>query len=144
MPAAEQPFHFPQDQTMMPDERLCAAQPVTSALGEMCYNEPQDPNIGTDDMNIINQLLESPAIWAMINDPNVTSTLPAGFELGADVNSSFGNMDVNLNQNFGSYTHFSHYNDLQFNMLVNENQPLQSEPQDSPSNVVQVKTEEEL
>lgn len=143
-PAAEQPFHFPQAQTMMPDERLCAAPTTASALGEMCYNEPQDPNMSTDDL--LNQLIEMPALWEMFSDPNFTSSMPTGFELGADLNSSFANMDVNLNQNFGVYQpDFSHFSDVQFNRLVTENQTQpQSEPQDCPSNVVHVKTEEEL
>ncbi|KAM7413119.1 hypothetical protein PAMA_020486 [Pampus argenteus] len=142
-PAAEQPFTFPQAQTMMPDERLCAAQgPVSTS--EVCY-EPQVPDIGTDDINLINQLIESPVLWEMLNDQSFTSSIPAGFEPAADINTSFNNMDVNLNQNFGDYMQdFTHYSDLQFNMLVSENQTMQSEPQDSSSNAVQVKTEEEL
>ncbi|XP_074498226.1 transcription factor RelB isoform X2 [Sebastes fasciatus] len=140
-PAVEQPFHFQQPQTMMsPDERLCAAQPGASALGEMCFNEPQDSNNATDATAILNQLLEMPALWDMIN-----SSMPSGFEQGSDASSTFANMDTNFNQNFGSYNpDFSQYSDLQFNMLVNESQTPQSEAQDSPSNMVQVKTEEEL
>ncbi|CAK6963418.1 transcription factor RelB isoform X1 [Scomber scombrus] len=135
---AEQSF-FPQTQTMMQDERLCAAP---SALGEMCY-ESQDPNMDTDE--ILNSLLETPVIWELLSDPTLTSSIPPNFDPGADISSSFANMDVNLNQNFGAYTQdFSHYSDLQFNMLVNENQTLQPEPQDCPSNMVHVKTEEEL
>ncbi|XP_035857032.1 proto-oncogene c-Rel isoform X2 [Sander lucioperca] len=143
-PAVEQPFHFPEPQTMMsPDERPCAAQPGSSALGAMCYNEPQDSDNGTDATAIFNQLLEIPEFWDMISDPSFTS--PSGFEQGPD--PAFANMDMNSNQNFGLYAQdFSHYNysDLQFNMLVNENQTLQPEAQDNSSNMVQVKTEEEL
>ncbi|KAM7399312.1 hypothetical protein PAMP_018593 [Pampus punctatissimus] len=142
-PAAEQPFTFPQAQTMMPDERLCAAQGPVSTLGEMGY-EAQVPDIGTDDLNLINQLIESPAIWEILTDQNFTSSISAGFEPGADINTSFINMDVNLNQNCEYTQDFTHYSDLQFNMLVSENQTMQSEPQDSSSNMVQVKTEEEL
>lgn len=140
-PAAEQPFDFPpQPQTMSPDERPCAAQPGTSALGEVCYNELLDPNNGTDATAVLNQLLDMPGLWDMIPDMSFPPTMPSGFEQGRDAN-----MDMNFNQNVGSYTQdFSHYNDLQFNMLVNENQTPQSEAQGSPSSMVQVKTEEEL
>ncbi|XP_070761722.1 transcription factor p65 isoform X1 [Enoplosus armatus] len=145
-PAAEQPFHFPQPSAMMSPDECCAAQPGASALGEMCYNETQDSSNSTDAASIINQLLEMPALWEMI-DPSLTSSILSGFEqgAGADANPMFANMDMNFNQNFGSYAQdFSHYSDLQFNMLVNESQTPQSEAQDSPSNMVQVKTEEEL
>lgn len=141
---AEQPFHFPQPQTMMsPDERLCPPQPGASALGEMCYNDPQDYN--ATDAAILNQLLEMPGVLDMLSDPSFALPVPSGFEQGPDANPTFANMDMNLNQNFGTYPqNFSVYNDVQFNMLVNENQTLQSEVQDSHSNMVQVKTEEEL
>ncbi|XP_045929102.1 transcription factor RelB isoform X2 [Micropterus dolomieu] len=146
-PAAEQPFHFPQPPTMMsPDERLCTALPVDSPLGQMCYNEPPDSSTGIDPA-LLNQLLEMPAFLEML-DPHLTSSMLSSFEQGADANSTFANtenMDMNYTQNFGSYTQdFSHYSDLQFNMLVNESQTPQSEAQDSSSNIVQVKTEEEL
>ncbi|XP_034403708.1 transcription factor RelB isoform X2 [Cyclopterus lumpus] len=145
-PAAEQPFHTQQPQTMMaPNERLCASQPGASALGEMGYNEPEDSNNGTDATAILNQLLEMPVLWDMISDSSFTSSMPSSFEPVTDAGSTFVNQDMNLNQNFGSYTQdFSHYSDLQFNMLVNEIQTPQSEGRDSPSNMVQVKTEEEL
>ncbi|KAK5868682.1 hypothetical protein PBY51_009675 [Eleginops maclovinus] len=144
-PAAEQPFHFPQPQNMMPqDDRLCAAQSGTFALDEMQYSEPQDSNTDTDATTIINHLLELPELQDMFADPTFTMCLP-GFEPGLNANATFANMDMNSNQNFGTYTQdFSQYSDLQFSMLVNENQAPQSEAQDSPSNMVQVKTEEEL
>ncbi|KAM6931775.1 proto-oncogene c-Rel isoform 1-T1 [Lycodopsis pacificus] len=144
-PAAEQPFLIQQPPTMMsPNERLCAAQPGASALGEMCYNEPQDSNNGSD-ADILNQLLEIPVLWDMISDPSFASSMPPSFEQGPDASSAFTIPDMNFNQNFGSYTQdFSHYSDLQFNMLVNETQTPQPEGQDSPSNMVQVKTEEQL
>ncbi|KAM9853085.1 transcription factor RelB homolog isoform 2-T2 [Aulostomus maculatus] len=123
-PAAEPSFHFLQAPLMM---------------------SPEEPNIGSDEMTLINQLLESPALRDMFSDPTFISSMPSGFDQVSDGNSTFTNMDANLNQNFGLYTQdFSHYSDLQFNRLVNENQTLQSEPQDSPSNVVQVKLEEDL
>lgn len=128
---------------MSPDERLCPPQPGAPALGEMCYNDPQDYN--ATDVAILNQLLEMPGVLDMLSDPSFALPVPSGFEQGPDANSTFANMDMNLNQNFGTYPqNFSVYNDMQFNMLVNENQTLQSEAQDSHSNMVQVKTEEEL
>lgn len=131
---------------MSPDERLCTALPVDSPLGQMCYNEPPDSSTGIDPA-LLNQLLEMPAFLEML-DPHLTSSMLSSFEQGADANSTFANtenMDMNYTQNFGSYTQdFSHYSDLQFNMLVNESQTPQSEAQDSSSNIVQVKTEEEL
>lgn len=129
---------------MSPNERLCAVQPGASAVGEMCYNEPQDSNNGSD-ADILNQLLEIPVLWDMITDPSFASSMPSSFEQGPDASSAFAIPDMNFNQNFGSYTQdFSHYSDLQFNMLVNETQTPQPEGQDGPSNMVQVKTEEEL
>lgn len=136
-PAAEQPIFFQQPQTMSPDERLCAVQHGAPTLEEACYNEL--------DSALLDQLIERSELWAMISDPSFTLSMPPGFEQGPDNNSTSVNADMNFNQNIGSYTQdFSHYNDLQFNMLVNENQTLQSEAQDSPSSVVQVKIEEEL
>ncbi|XP_056297594.1 proto-oncogene c-Rel isoform X1 [Pseudoliparis swirei] len=145
-PAAEPPFHAQQPQAMMaPNERLCAGQPGASASGDLGYNEPQDSSNGTDATAILNQLLEMPVLWDMISDSSFTSSMPSSFEPGIDAGSTFANQDMNLNQNFGSYTQdFSHYSDLQFNMLVNEIQTPQSEGRDSPSGMVQVKTEDEL
>ncbi|KAI3354245.1 hypothetical protein L3Q82_018784 [Scortum barcoo] len=144
-PAAEQPFPYPQPSSaMFSDERLCAPQPVASTVGEMCY-EPQDSNNGSDMTAIINQLVEMPELWQMISDPSLTPSVPFAFEQGPDTNSTFPGVDMNFNQHFNTYGQdFSHYSDLQFNMLVNENQTPQSEAQDSTSNIVQVKTEEEL
>nr|QJQ40089.1 NF-kB subunit RelB [Trachinotus ovatus] len=122
---AEQSFHFPQPQ------------------GAACYNAPQDTNNHTDETTIINQLLEIPAIWEAICDTN--NYMSCDFVEEPDGNSTFANMGTNFNQNFESYTQdFSQFSDFQFNMLVNENQTPQSEPQDSLSNVVQVKKEEAL
>ncbi|XP_069391017.1 transcription factor RelB isoform X2 [Paralichthys olivaceus] len=135
-PAAEQPFHFPQPHTAMPPDKwpLTSGQPAASAVGAGCYNVPQDSNNCTDEAVLLNQLLEIPALWDMFD-----------IEEEPDGSSTFPNMDVNFNQNFGSYTQdFSQYSDLQFNMLVNENQSLQSEPQDGIASAVQVKKEEAL
>lgn len=143
-PPLEQPFHFPPPQTVCPEERLRAVQPVTSALGEVAYNELLDLSSATDEVAIFNHLLEIPGICDLIYDQSFTSSMAPGFEQGPDANATFVAMDVN--QNFGSYTQdFSHYNDMQFNMLVNENHTPQSEALDCPSSsMVQVKTEEDL
>ena len=120
-PAAEQPFHFPQPHTTMPPDKWpCAGQSAASAVGAACYNAPQDANNRTDEAALLSQLMEMP-LWDML-------------EFQTD-------MEVNL----GPYTQdFSQYSDLQFNMLVNENQGLQPEPQDGLANEVQVKKEEAL
>lgn len=135
-PPVEQPFHFP-------DERLCSAQPAASALGEVGYGELMDSNSSADEAAIVNHLLEIPGIWEMISEQSLVTPVPLGFEQAPDASASFVNMDVN--QNVGAYAQdFSHYNDLQFNMLVSENQTPQSEAPDGLSGgVVQVKTEEE-
>lgn len=135
-PLVEQPFHFP-------DERLRSVQPAASALGEVGYGELMDSSSSTDQAAIVDRLLEIPEIWEMISEQSLATPVPLGFEQGPDASASFINMDVN--QNFGTYAQdFSHYNDLQFNMLVNENHTPQSEAPDGLSGgVVQVKTEEE-
>ncbi|XP_071368681.1 transcription factor RelB isoform X2 [Centroberyx affinis] len=154
-PSPSQPFHpFSQAENMLvPEERPPPAPPGASALGEISYTAPQDSNLAnqsyeaTDDLTLINQLLDIPSFRAMLSDPNLASSMC--FDQGADGNSTipFGIMDVNFNPNFGPYAQdFSLYNDLQFNHLVNESHTQQPEPllQDGPSQVVQVKTEEEL
>lgn len=134
-PAAEQPFHFLQPPTVSQDARLCAGQPGPSALGEVGYNEPSDLNNDTDESAIINQLMEIPEFWDFISNPNINLAMPTGIAQG---------LEANFNQNFDPYSQdFSRFNDVQFNRLVNENQTLQSEPQDSSFSMVQVKTEEE-
>lgn len=95
---------------------------------------PQDSS-ALDEL-LINQLLEIPELLNALSDPN----LPCN--LGLDTNATFASMDVNYNTNFGPYPQdFSQFNDIQFNMLVNENQHPQAEPQDG---VLQMKTEDEL
>lgn len=134
-PAAEPAFHFPQPQPIVsPDERLCAGRPEGSALVDM-YTEPQDSNNVPDDSAIINHLLEIPGLWDMLVDQDFS--MSSGYEQGLDTN-----FNQNFNQNYNE--NFSNYSDWQFNMLVNENQTPQSEPQENTSNVVQVKTEETL
>lgn len=105
--------------------------------GEACYMEPQCSNIATEDF-LINQLLEMPGFMDILSDPGFSSSLPSGFEQGPDASATFTNMDMSTAPYFQD---FSHYNDLQFNMLVNENQTASSE---SSLPVVQVKTEEDI
>ncbi len=115
-------------------------------MGEMCYNEPEDLNNDTEATAILNQLLEMPAIWDAVNSyQNFIPSVTPSFEQGVDGNSMFANVDMNLDQNFGVYGQdFSQYNDVQFNMLVNEIQTPPTEAQESASGMVHVKTEEEL
>lgn len=108
----------------------------------MCYKEHQSANNSAEEVALMNQLMEMPGLWEMISDAGCAPTVTAGFEQAPDGNSTYFNMDTNLN--FDPYVQdFSHYNDMQLNMLINENLVLQSETQESPSSMVQVKTEEE-
>ncbi|XP_074536509.1 transcription factor RelB isoform X2 [Halichoeres trimaculatus] len=143
-PAAEQTFPFSPPLTMMPaEDRLSAPQPGAAPRPEVFYPGPQDSNNDNDESAIINELLESPALREMFSDPNFAFTMLLGSEQ-ADVNTMFANMDVNFNQNFGSQPQdFTHINDWQFNMLVNENQTPQADAEETPANI-QVKMEEEL
>lgn len=143
-PPAEQPFHFPQPQAMSPDEQLCAALHGGPVLGEMGL-ETQDSNSSVEMTSLVNELLEMPALMKILSDPSLALAMPGSFDQLPDASSSFANIDMNFPQNFGSYPQdFTHYNDLQFNMLVNENQTPQSEAQDGPSDMAEVKTEKEL
>lgn len=131
-PAAEQPYHFQQCPPIVsPDERLCAALAEGPALGE--YSEAMDTNNTTDELSFLNQLFEIPALRDIINEWDASFPSTAGFEQALD-----SNFNLNFNQNL------AHYNDVQFNMLVNENQTPQSEPQENPGAVVHIKTEEAL
>lgn len=108
----------------------------------MCYKEHQSTNNGPDEAALMTQLMEMPGLWEMLSDAASAPTVTAGYEQAPDGNSTYFNMDTNLN--FDPYMpDFSHYNDMQLNMLINENLVLQSETQESPSSMVQVKTEEE-
>ncbi|XP_061639243.1 transcription factor RelB homolog isoform X2 [Phyllopteryx taeniolatus] len=130
----EQSFRFPH--AMMSP---CSGQPGPAPLGEMCYAEPLDANMDSEDMALISQLLELPGVMDMFSDPAVVSAMPDAGQ------APFANTDANPNQNFGLYTQdFSHYADLQFNMLVNENRNMQTEPKASLSNAVHVKIEDDL
>ncbi|XP_051935170.1 transcription factor RelB isoform X3 [Hippocampus zosterae] len=132
--ASEQSFHF--THAMMSP---CTAQPGPAPLGEMCYGEPPDANMNGDEMALINQLMELPAFMDLLSDPAVVPPIPDAGQ------APFANIDANPNQNFGPYPQdFSHYADFQFNMLVNGNWDMQTESPASPSNVVQVKIEDDL
>ncbi|KAK2847270.1 hypothetical protein Q5P01_010269 [Channa striata] len=139
-PAAEQPFHFsPLQPIMTSDESLCVPTFENSASAEMSYNEPSDSNSVTDEVALFNKLLEIPGVFDMIVDPDY------GFSTSYEQEPD-PNFTQNFTQNFTpNFNHnFAHFNDTQFNMLVNENQTLQSESQDNQFSSVQVKTEETL
>lgn len=106
--------------------------------GEACYMEPQCSNIASEEVSLINQLLEMPGFMDIFSDPNFCTALPTGFDQGPDANAAFTNMDMNTAPYFQD---FSQYNDLQFNMLVNESQTASSE---SSVPMVQVKTEDDV
>lgn len=78
-----------------------------------------------------------PGFIDILADPSFSSALPSGFDQAPDANAVFTNMDMTAPY----FQDFSHYNDLQFNMLVNESQTASNE---SSLPMVQVKTEEEL
>lgn len=95
-----------------------------------------------EELALFNRLLELPSFWNMLAESPITGF--SSFDQGPDGNSICPNVDLNLN--FGQYGQdFSQYNDMQFNHLVNESQTPQPgpQPQDSPSHMVQVKTEDE-
>lgn len=142
LPAADPALLFLlETQSMTPDERL---HPPPAASEEMPYCEAQDPSSETEEA-LINQLLDSSEFLRAISEPGFPFPSPSssfcGFNQPTDATSVFGNM--NFSQNFGPYPQdFTHYNDLQFNMLVNENQNPPPEPLDGSA--VQVKMEEDL
>ncbi|XP_077398212.1 putative transcription factor p65 homolog isoform X2 [Festucalex cinctus] len=134
--APEQSFHFAHAMISP-----CSAQPGPPApLGEICYAEPPDANMDSEEMALLSQLLDMPSFMDMFSDTAGAPPMP-------DANQPpFPNADANPGQSFGLYAQqdFSHYADLQFNMLVNGNWDMQTELPASPSNVVQVKIEEDL
>lgn len=123
------------------DDRLFAGQPGADAQREMCYSGSHDNNFTSEDMNLFSQWFESSGLIDGFSDQAFALAIPSGFDQGTE-----NSMDRNFHQNFQqTYSQdFSNFSDSQFNRLVNENQTLQLETQDSPSNVVQVKIEEEL
>ncbi|KAK7882618.1 hypothetical protein WMY93_028792 [Mugilogobius chulae] len=130
----------PPGPTTSAEELLRAAQPGPFQA-EACYMESQCSNMAHDEASLINQLLEMPGLIDILSDPSFSSSLSSGFDQGPDANASFTNLDMNSGPYFQD---FSHYNDLQFNMLVNESQTASSEMVDSSVPMVQVKTEDEL
>lgn len=120
-----------------PSEELLRPMVPGPFQGEACYMEQQCSNIASEDVTIINQLLEIPGFMDILSDPSFSSALPSGFNQGPDASAVFTHMDMNT----AYFQDFSHYNDLQFNMLVNESQTASSE---SSLPMVQVKTEDEL
>ena len=74
------------------------------------FSQTQDSSNPTDDTMIINQLLEYPEILSVLNDPNF----------------SLPNLDQGMDLNYPDFNYFaqdfSQQTDIQFNMLVNENQ----------------------
>ncbi|XP_057694525.1 transcription factor RelB homolog isoform X2 [Corythoichthys intestinalis] len=126
--APEQAFHFPHDMTSPR-----STQPGLAPLGEIVYAEPTDIPIDSEEMDLLSQLLEMPGLMDMFSDP--AAVVPDAGQ------ASFGG----ANQNLGPYTQdFSRYEDLRFNMLVNENWNMQTEPQAGPSDSVHVKIEDDL
>lgn len=108
-PASDQAPQFILNSPSMtvPDERLHVPHPAVEKL----FSETQDSKNANDDTMIINQLLEYPEILNVLNDPSLS--MPNNIDL--DVDMSHLNFAV-LPQDFSQYT------ELQFNMLVNENQ----------------------
>lgn len=101
------------------------------------YNVPQDTTNCNDEAALLSQLLENPILLEALCDSNIDMSI----EEDQDGGSMFPNMDMNFNH-FGSYnTDFSQFSDQQFNMLVNESQTAQAEPQDGLFGGVQVKKE---
>ncbi|XP_077467745.1 dorsal-related immunity factor Dif [Stigmatopora argus] len=114
----EQNFHFPHAVTSP-----CATQPGLTPHGDMAYAGPPDIPMDGEEMDLLSQLLELPCLMDVFSDP------------AGDGNQT----------NLGPYAQdFSRYEDLRFNMLVNENWNTQTEPQAGPSDAVQVKIEDDL
>lgn len=119
----------------MPPLPSCLNQTPNAVLP--AENQLEKLSQGMMEEILINQLLQIPEILSALSDPNLPSTS------GLDTSAIFGDMDASFSTNFGTYQQdISQFNDIQFNMLVNENQNQnhQAEPQDS---VLQVKMEEE-
>ncbi|XP_029922515.1 transcription factor RelB [Myripristis murdjan] len=160
-PSSSMSFLFSREGVLPAEDGLASAQPSVSTVGERNYssgsnssnssNSSQDSDLpdllsNPEELALFNRLLEMPSLWNMLNEPSIASSLVSSFDQGPDGNLMFPSFDLNFNPNFGQYGQdFSQYNDVQFNHLVNESQTPQPEPQpqDSPSHMVQVKTEDE-
>ncbi|XP_033832382.1 transcription factor RelB isoform X1 [Periophthalmus magnuspinnatus] len=133
--SAADPFQIsPNPPGSTPSSEDLLRAPPGPFQGEACYMEAQCPNMAPDEASLINQLMEMPGFMDIFSDPSFSSSLPSGFDQGPEASTTFTNMDMNSGPYFQD---FSHYNDLQFNMLVNESQTASSE-------MVQVKTEDEV
>ncbi|XP_028321381.1 transcription factor RelB isoform X2 [Gouania willdenowi] len=146
LPSTEQAILYllESQNTLSPDERPHLTQAAGPSMEETPYTEAQNPNTNPDEINqlLINQLLELPEFCHLFSDSSISANVPCGFDSAPPACTSFPNTSLHFNQNFGTHTQdFSHYSDLQFNMLVNESQNQQPE---QPDGMVQVKTEEAL
>ncbi|XP_077578217.1 transcription factor RelB isoform X2 [Stigmatopora nigra] len=114
----EQTFHFPHAMSSP-----CTTQPGLAPHGDMAYAGPTDIPMDGEEMDLLSQLLEMPGMMDVFSDPANESN----------------------QTNLGPYAQdFSRYEDLRFNMLVNENWNTQAEPQAGPSDAVHVKIEDDL
>ncbi|CAN9511418.1 unnamed protein product [Ophioblennius macclurei] len=117
-----------------------AAESLPTAV-EMNNCEVEDPEIFPEDLALLSQLLDdSPDLLDQygLSNPSSVSGLH-GFNQPLEATSFLANLNMNCNQNIGLYMpDFSQFNDVHFNLLVNETH----NPQ--PEDMVQVKTEEEL
>ncbi|CAL9684014.1 unnamed protein product [Knipowitschia caucasica] len=138
--SAAEPFHIPPNPLGSSSEELLRPAHSGPFQGEVCYMEPQCSNMAPEESSLINQLLDMPGFMDILSDPNFSASLPSGFDQGPDANATFTSLDMNSGPYFQD---FSHYNDLQFNMLVNESHTGSSD-MDSSAPLVQVKTEDEL
>ncbi|XP_029965304.1 transcription factor RelB isoform X2 [Salarias fasciatus] len=133
------------DKPCVVEERLQPPLPAAPAVEEMNYCEAQDAN-GDDELALL-RLMELPEFWDSSPNPvNPSSVLaPFGFNQPPDAGSAFPAPNMNLNQNFNSFApDFSHYLDVDFNMLQNAIQYLQdTEGQQLEDSMLQVKMEEE-
>ncbi|XP_040929336.1 transcription factor RelB isoform X2 [Betta splendens] len=130
-PGAESSFQFSQPPPIMPPiDRLCAAQSDAPAPMEV-FNEALDSNINPD--ALFSCLMDIPGVLEMLSSTDMNAPMAPLYD---------NNFNPNFNQNFNE--NFSGYSDREFNVLFHENQTSQSEPQENPDSVVQVKTEEML
>ncbi|XP_013878307.1 transcription factor RelB isoform X2 [Austrofundulus limnaeus] len=130
---------------MLTSEKSCGTE-TTPPLPSFFHQTPNVMSSGENQLEkypqgvcldevIINQLLELPELLNALSDSSLPCTP------GLDTSAIFDDLDMSFNQNFSNFQQdLAHINDIQFNMLVNENQNPQAERQDG---VLQVKTEEE-
>ncbi|XP_030007026.1 transcription factor RelB homolog isoform X2 [Sphaeramia orbicularis] len=136
LPHNPDPYEVRRKRKIKSDRENPCATEESVAAPESSFHFPQT-QLGSDDMSLLTQLLETPALMEIFSDTNIISAMSSGFDQGPDANATF--MDMNFNQNPGQ--DFTQYSDLQFNRLVTEN--WSSEPQDGSFNMVQVKKEDD-